>query len=303
MRLDAFLAGKPDIRSRAEGRRMIDAGLVKVNGKVTTKAAKDVTSADTVVYEHPKAPSVPKASISTMRLPILYEDDSCFVISKPKGMIVHPGTGMKAGTLTLLDALKHLFSKRRLPFSVSSVLVHRLDKDTTGCLLIAKNPKAHIELQKQFAGRTTKKTYLALVFGKPSPASAVIDIPLGRDASARTKMSVHRTVGSRDAKTTYRTLGSVHDKVSLLACDLHTGRTHQIRVHLAAIKHPILGDETYGTNDSEERSKKLKIDSVALHAWKLAFRSPNTRKLVEVTAPLDPTFAANLKRFGIALTD
>lgn len=300
MRLDLFLSGKPDIRSRAEGKRMIDAGLVKVNGKVMKKASRDVTSADKVVYDHPEAPPVPKASKTNIQLPILYEDDACFVISKPKGMIVHPGSGMKVGAVTLLDALRPIFAKKRLPFSVSSVLVHRLDKDTTGCLLIAKNPVAHTALQKQFAGRTTKKTYLALVFGKPSPASAVINIPLGRDASTRTKMSVHRTVSSREAKTTYATLGST-DKVSLLACDLHTGRTHQIRVHLAAIKHPILGDETYGTQDSAERSKKLKIDSVALHAWKLAFRSPATKKNVTVQAPLPSTFASHLKRLGLEI--
>lgn len=302
MRLDAYLAGKSDIRSRSEAKRLIDAGVVMLNGAPCTKASQDVSNLDDIRYTLPSPPPVPEDSDTGIDLPVLYEDDACMVVQKPAGLIVHPGSGTKPGAITLLDVLKSLFRERSLPFSASSVLVHRLDKDTTGCLLIAKTPEAHTLLQTQFADRSTKKEYIALVFGAPSPASATIDIPIGRDSAARTKMSVHRATGSRAATTTYSTLGKASG-TALLLCDLHTGRTHQIRVHLAAIKHPVLGDLTYGHPDATVKARGLGITSVFLHAYTLSFDSPATKKRVHVTAPLPSEKQAILDELGLRVTD
>jgi len=159
-----------------------------------------------------------------------------------------------------------------------------LDKETTGCLLIAKTEKAHTFLQKQFADRTVKKTYLALVAGVPSPPSAIIDAPIGRNLVNRTLMSIFKTRSSREAKTTYRTL-EVRVNCTLLECDLHTGRTHQIRVHLRSIGHPILGDSSYGTHESKKITKGLGINGLCLHAQKLSFNTLS-HKRVDVEAPL-----------------
>ncbi|MEQ1849378.1 MAG: RluA family pseudouridine synthase [Candidatus Peribacteraceae bacterium] len=298
MRLDAYLTGKSDVKSRTVAKRLIEDGQVTVNGVIVKKPSFSITSEETVRYTLPSPPAIPEDRNHEIDLPILYEDEACMVIGKPSGLIMHPGSGTKPGDITLLSALKPLFAERRLPFSESTVLVHRLDKDTTGCLLVAKNPEAHQALQQQFMDRETTKTYLALVFGVPKKSEAVIDIPIGRDTGQRTRMSVHRTSSSRDAKTAYKTLFSV-DGVSLLQCTILTGRTHQIRVHLSALHHPVLGDPTYGSLESSDMSKELGVESIMLHAWKLSFLSPDTNKEVKVTAP-PPTESVKLfQRLGL----
>ncbi len=221
-------------------------------------------------------------------LPILYEDETCFVVSKPAGISMHPGNGMKDGERTMLDALRPLFDDRSLPFDVSSVLVHRLDKDTTGVLLVAKTPTDHVFYQSQFSNRTISKQYLALAFGTLHPPAAIIDAPIGRHGTARTKMSVHHAVHGRSATTVYRTLAST-PQASLLLLDLHTGRTHQIRVHLSTIGHPLLGDATYATPQSSTFQKQLPFDTMCLHAWKLTFLS-RTASTQAITCPPPPAF-------------
>lgn len=292
-----MLVGKKGIKSRAAAQRLIDAKLVRVNGRIVTKASQDVSSDEGLEWELLPLPEVPSDTVSGITVRILYEDDSCFVIAKPAGLIVHPGNGTKHGQETLLDALKPLFKDRVLPYSPSEILVHRLDKDTTGCLLIAKNADAHLFLQKQFATRTVDKRYLTLVAGKPDPASAVIDAPIGRHMNERTRMSVHQAVAGRSARTTYRTLAS-DDGVTLLECELHTGRTHQIRVHLKTIGHPVLGDTTYTTGAAEVAAERLGIDFLCLHAWKLSFESPS-KNAVSVLCPLPENFAHLLARLTL----
>ncbi|MBP7114563.1 MAG: RluA family pseudouridine synthase, partial [Candidatus Peribacteraceae bacterium] len=156
---------------------------------------------------------------------------------------------------------------------------------------------AHLTLQKQFADRSVQKTYLTVVAGVPYPASAIIDAPIGRHSQERTKMSVYQATATRHAKTTYRTIGKTDD-VALLACDLHTGRTHQIRVHLKSIGHPVLGDPSYGSGQSEDIAQKNDIDFLCLHAWKLSFTSPSKKK-VDVMSTLPKNFSALLKRLEI----
>ena len=297
MRLDQFLAGKPDILSRAHAQKLIERGHVTVNGRKETKASRDIDSRHVVEYTLEEAAAVPDGVTSKMTLEVLYEDDDCFVINKPAGVAVHPGNGMAKNDETLLDGLKPIFAKRKLPFSASDVLVHRLDKETTGCLLIAKNAKAHKLLQKQFESRSVSKFYLALVAGVPSPASAVIDAPIGRHTGDRTRMSIVQISASRSASTTYRTLSSSQG-VALLSCELHTGRTHQIRVHLRAIGHPILGDEKYETTASANVTAKFRVHFLCLHAWKLGFQSPSGKK-VSVNAEPPEKFLELTQQLGL----
>ena len=200
---------------------------------------------------------------------------------------------------TILDGLRFLFQDRKLPFSESEVLVHRLDKETTGCLLIAKNPKAHLALQKQFETRTVEKFYLALVAGVPSPKAATIDAPIGRHTGDRTRMSIVQVGKTRNALTTYRTLSSAQG-IALLSCELHTGRTHQIRVHLQSIGHPILGDEKYGSTASLKITAAMQVDFLCLHAWKLSFVSPTTKKKISVSCSLPMILGDFLKRVGLS---
>jgi len=220
------------------------------------------------------------------------------VINKPAGISVHPGAGIPADADTILHGIAPLFAERTLPFSSSAVLVHRLDKDTTGCLLIAKNQQAHKELQMQFEHRTVGKTYLAIVAGIPDPPAAIIEASIGRSSHDRTKMTVYGSNRSREAKTTYRTISAARE-ASLIACDLHTGRTHQIRVHMSTIGHPILGDATYTSAAADALSTSHAIHGICLHARTLTFRSPADKKIHTVTAPLPSSFLASLAAFGL----
>lgn len=298
MRLDQYLAAQSEIKSRSSAQKLIEAGLVRVGGKVIRKPSFDIASHE-VTWTLPAEAAVPEGTTSAITLEVLHEDDDCMVICKPAGLTVHPGSGTKKDEETLLDALRPMFAKRKLPFSASEVLVHRLDKETTGCLLVAKNGKAHLMLQKQFAERTVDKRYLTLVAGHPKPPAAVIDAPIGRHASERTRMSVYQAVEGRAARTTYRTLG-VQDSVALLECELHTGRTHQIRVHLRSIGHPVLGDTTYGNATSLAIAEEHGADLLCLHAWKLSFVSPSKKK-VKVVCAVPEKFANLLKKIGFVV--
>jgi 23S rRNA pseudouridine1911/1915/1917 synthase len=273
-RLDIFLTAQGAAISRIKARDMVKAGSVLVNGRIARKAALVLKPGDQVqASDSGEQVTETRLDKADLKLEVLYEDKACIVISKPAGVTVHPGAGLPKEEATILHGIAHLFHERKIPFSSSATLVHRLDKETTGCLLIAKTPEAHKELQKQFESRTVKKIYLAIVAGVPDPLSAVIDASIGRSTSNRTKMSILGTARTREAKTTYRTIAS-SDDAALLSCELHTGRTHQIRVHLHAIGHPILGDRTYHTPTSDRLSEKYDVHAVALHAWKLAFNSP-----------------------------
>jgi 23S rRNA pseudouridine1911/1915/1917 synthase len=298
MRLDQYLGDSAHCRSRSEACKLIHAGVVKLNGKKCLKPSISVKAGDRLELSLPSPPPVQDPDAKQIALPVLYEDAACMVIDKPAGVIVHPGHGMKPDDTTILAALAPLFRERDLPFHPSSVLVHRLDKDTTGCLLVAKTPEAHLLLQKQFAGREVRKTYLALVAGLPSPAAAVIDAPIGRHKHHRTRMSVMDASSKlREAKTTYRTLAHC-DVAALLACDLHTGRTHQIRVHLSTIGHPILGDETYGNDRSKTLAEESGIDRICLHAWKFSFSSLKGKR-VEVESSMPEKLEKALENLGI----
>ncbi len=301
VRLDLFLASKAGVKSRASAQKAIKRKRVCVNGKTVSKPSLRLSGGDRVsLIEEKRAVDALSEEHGNLRLGVLYEDDACMVIDKPRGIAVHPGSGMKEGEETILGSLRSLFSLHSLPFSAPEVLAHRLDKDTTGCLLVAKTPQAHLVLQRQFHDRKVEKRYLALVSGVPSPRAAIIDASIGRHTGDRTKMSVLQATKSRSARTTYRTVAS-GGGIALLTLDLHTGRTHQIRVHLKSIGHPVLGDRKYGNKDSSALGERLDIRFLCLHAWKLAFVSP-TGKNVHVTSPLPGEFARVLTTLGMRIS-
>ena len=296
-RLDAFLASVIADLSRSQLQKLIKEGSITINDIVVTKPAQKLDEGDAVILNIQKEEENQKPKTSkqvNMNLPILYENDDCLVVNKPARIAVHPGTGIGPDDPTILSGIAHLFTERNLPFDPAAVLVHRLDKDTTGCLLIAKHPKAHRELQQQFQDRSVHKTYLAIVAGVPEQSEAMIDAPIGRNLHDRTKMSILSTGTSRAATTGYKTLDQT-DVCALLQCTLHTGRTHQIRVHLSSIGHPILGDTTYVSTRNEDLTERLQISGLCLHAHQLSFTDTADER-VTVVADVPEGFEKNLKR-------
>jgi 23S rRNA pseudouridine1911/1915/1917 synthase len=300
-RLDVFLTNEGAVGSRIKARDMIKDGQVLVNGRIARKPALVLKEGDRVQASDTGEPvTETRLEKSDLKLDVLYEDDQCMVINKPAGIPVHPGAGIPKDAPTVLHGVAHLFAERKIPFSSASVLVHRLDKDTTGCLLIGKNPAAHKALQAQFENRTVTKFYLAIVAGVPNPPEAMIDASIGRSTADRTKMTILGSGKARDARTTYRTLDAT-DVAALLSCELHTGRTHQIRVHLHGISHPIVGDPSYTSPTSFKMSVHNHINHLALHAWKLTFISPADEKKHAITAPPFDTFLETLKKLSLNL--
>ncbi|MBP9750533.1 MAG: RluA family pseudouridine synthase [Candidatus Peribacteraceae bacterium] len=297
-RLDLFIASMEAEVTRARAQKLIERRAVSVNGKLITRSAHVVRVGDTVeVADVPLESNTVIAPVD-LKLEVLYEDKTCFVVAKPPDLSVHPGAGMAPDAVTLLSGIAWLYKKWKIPFSSGHCLVHRLDKDTSGCLLVAKTPEAHLALQKQFEERSVQKTYLALVAGVPKQEAALIDAPMGRHGQSRTRMAVIGASKTREAQTSYRVLSSGKD-ASLLEVALHTGRTHQARVHLRAINHPIVGDPAYHTDTSIRLSRTLEAPRVCLHAWKLTFTPPNAKKPVTVSAPLPADIGGMLAKVGL----
>lgn len=298
-RLDIALTNAGAAVSRIKARDMVKAGLVLVNGRIARKAAVIVNPKDVIETSATSEPvTETRLDASDLKLEVIYEDDLCLVLNKPAGIPVHPGAGIPRDAATILHGIAYLFKERGIPFSSASVLVHRLDKDTTGCLLVAKTPEAHKKLQAQFEHRSVRKFYLALVAGVPQPPSAVIDASIGRSTSDRTKMTIMGSSKTREARTTYRTIATGNG-AALLSCELHTGRTHQIRVHLHGIGYPILGDPSYNSIASSKLSLQNGIDFLCLHAWKLTFISPADEEEHEVSAPPPQRMQQACERCGI----
>lgn len=300
-RLDSAIVGQDDQFSRSKIQKLIKNGFVTVNAKMIKKTAFILEAGDSVNFDetklHEHTESADIDSID-MHLEVLFEDDAVMVINKPSGISVHPGHSMDATEKTLLSGIRFLFEEKGIPFSADAVLVHRLDKPTTGCICVAKNYNSYIDLQKQFQKRTVKKFYLAIVAGVPEHATATIDAPIGRNATDRTKMSALKTSTSREALTTYHVLDHVHD-ASLVRCDLHTGRTHQIRVHLSSIGHPILGDDAYFSQKSTSLTKQYAVANLCLHAEQIIFTSPADNSEHTVEAPLPETFLHTKKALDL----
>jgi 23S rRNA pseudouridine1911/1915/1917 synthase len=263
LRLDAFLAARGAAPSRSAAQRMIEAGAVAVDGRALAKNHR-VSAGETVTVAQQEAPEQAAPDVE-----IVFEDDHLLVVDKPAGLVTHPAPGHHGPTLT--DA-------------VEGLLVHRLDRDTSGLLLVARTEALRDALQAQLKAREVTREYLALVSGHPDTESGTIDAPLGRDRRNRTLMST-RTDKPRPAVTHFDVAERL-PRTALLRVRLETGRTHQIRAHLAAIDHPVCGDPAYG---GRACGRRLGLDRQFLHATKLMFRHPATGELevCESKPPVD----------------
>jgi 23S rRNA pseudouridine1911/1915/1917 synthase len=284
-RLDVFLARASGM-SRARIQRLVADGQVLLDGR-PVKASAAVAAGQRVRLAIP--PPEPLAlRPEPIPLEILFEDDDLLVLNKPAGLVVHPGAGRSTGTL--VHAL--LAHCGRLP-GIGGVerpgIVHRLDRETSGVMAVAKTEAAHRALSHQFKARIVRKRYLALAHGRIAAAEGRIEAPIGRREQDRTRMGV-RQAGGREARTTYRVLGRLPE-MTLLELGLETGRTHQIRVHLAYIGHPVVGDRVYGGRREARARSEGWPERQMLHAWRLAFHHPRTGERLEFTAPPPDDFA------------
>ena len=285
VRLDQFLAKRLPEHSRSRLQQLIRGGFVRLNGG-TSRPRQIVRAGDKIDLIEPP-PEKLDIQPEAIPLDVLFEDDDLIVINKPAGMTVHPGAGQREHTL-VNALLSHCAGLSGVGGKERPGIVHRLDKETSGCLVVAKNDMAHRELSKQFAARTMEKIYLALVAGKLRKPAGVIDEKIGRHPVHRKRMQVSPHRG-RTARTEYRVIRS-SDAASLIECRLHSGRTHQIRVHLHHLRHPVLGDKVYGPRFAKNFPRQM------LHAWKLGFRHPRTSqwKTFEASLPVDFDIAVKL---------
>lgn len=292
-RLDAFLSGRIEAWSRSRLQRLIENGEVLVNGK-ESKPSYKLREGDEIDIDLTEE-SVERFEPENIPLDIVYEDEWLAVINKLAGMVVHPGAGVSGGTLA--NAIAWHF--RSEPSMVSGGpdrvgIVHRLDKDTSGLILVAKDEETHEALSEQFRRRTVEKTYVALVHGSVRENSGAIDRPIARDRWHRTKMTV--AANGRHALSLWK-VRRRFEKFTLLEIEIKTGRTHQIRVHLASINHPVVGDATYNEgrdntiSNPEIRKAVQKLNRFFLHAEKLAFEHPRTNKRLSFTSELPEELA------------
>lgn len=277
-RLDKYLAVCLPEYSRARLQQLIQDGLVKVNGKVVVKPSFAIAMGDRVEVEVPP-PQPSTLAGENIPLEILFENDDFLVINKPAGMVVHPSAGHEQGTL-VNAVLAHVPELEGIGGERRPGVVHRLDKDTSGVLLMAKNDRTHRWLQEQFRRRQVRKVYLALVDGRPPTPEGRIEVAIARDAVNRKKMAAVREGEGREAVTEYFTLESFPEH-TLLEVHPHTGRTHQIRVHLSFLGCPVVGDEVYG-----RKRPSLPLGRHFLHASRLTIQLPGEPEARTFVSPL-----------------
>ena len=279
MRLDRALAALLPEHSRSRIRTWIDAGRVLLGG-APADASRKVGGGERVVVDQPSDPAATAFAPQALPLSVVHEDDAILVIDKPAGLVVHPGSGNRDGTLA--NAL--LYHAPQLAAVARAGIVHRLDKDTSGLLVVAKTDIAQTDLVRQLQAKSVHREYLALAAGDIVRGGGV-DAPIGRHPVRRTSMAIVAT--GKAAVTRYEVRERFGD-CTLLACRLETGRTHQIRVHLASLGHPLVGDPTYG------RKRGPAFGRQALHAWRLGLVHPSTRQSMRWESPLPPDFATLL---------
>jgi 23S rRNA pseudouridine1911/1915/1917 synthase len=282
-RLDTFLAHHLEKTSRALVQRWIRGGSVTVGGK-QCKASHLLVEAETIEVT-PISTAQPELTAEPIPIEIIYEDDDLVVVNKSAGIVVHPGAGNWSGTLA--NALLHHFSQLSGRDPVRPGIVHRLDKETSGIMIVAKNEFIHESLSRQFRKREVEKHYLALLYGELKPTSGTIEVPIGRDPYARTKISA-RSARPRAALTRYEVLQLLPGFTYVRAIP-RTGRTHQIRVHFHHIGFPVVGDKSYGHRkiaDTRKANAIRAVDRHFLHATFLRITHPTTGKQVEFNAPL-----------------
>lgn len=297
VRLDRWLAAKFPQFSRSRLQELIQAGSVSVNG-AAAKASSKLRGGERVVLEARQRPPL-RAEAESIPLAVLYEDDDLLIVNKPAGMSVHAGAGNSRGTLVnaLLGRGQSLSRGGSQEDKLRPGIVHRLDKQTSGLIVIAKNDYAHAKLADSFRRRAVKKTYIALVEGHLDKSKGKIDLPIGRDPVHRTRMKAFALKSNqsprapagrmREALTAWQRL-TEFKSASLLEVQLHTGRTHQIRVHFFAVRHPLVGDTLYGAAPqlTEGHTEPPVLGRQFLHAARLAFPHPRTGQWIEARAPL-----------------
>lgn len=292
-RIDAYLAKKYEDMSRVAVKRLIDEEKILVNNK-KTKASYKVQENDEITIEE-ETPKEIELKAQNIPLEILYEDNDIIVVNKPKGMVVHPANGNPDGTLVnAVMAICH-DSLSGIGGEIRPGIVHRLDKDTSGVIVVAKNDKAHINLSEQIKNHEVEKTYLALVKGFVKENEATINMPIGRSTSNRKKMAV--TKSGKQAITHFKVIKryKTHKQdYALLEVKIETGRTHQIRVHLSQIGYPIVGDSTYSNGKNE-----WGIKGQCLHAKSLKFKHPITGKEMYIEAKLPQYYEELLRELEI----
>lgn len=282
-RLDQFLCRAFPGRSRSQLQDWVRVGAVLLDGRVPSKAGLKVKGGELVRVEEPPLPRQ-DAVAEDLPLEVLYEDADLLVLNKAAGMVVHPAAGNWTGTV--VNALLHHCEDLSAEGGEERPgIVHRLDKETSGCLVVAKNDLAHRGLSAQFAGREVRKIYLAVAVGRFKAAKGSVQVPIGRHPVHRQKMAVVAEGKGREARTDWQVLGELDEReqrLTLVQCRLFTGRTHQIRVHLAHAGHGLLGDAVYG--------KKLFAQRHMLHAWQLGFAHPRTGDAMLFTSPVPEDF-------------
>jgi 23S rRNA pseudouridine1911/1915/1917 synthase len=293
-RLDIFLREKFPAVSRGAMQRLIEQGHIRVNGQ-PTKATHNPRAGDTIEITFPEARPA-EAQPEDIPLDILFEDNSLLVINKPAGLVVHPAAGHEEHTL--VNALLH-----HCAGSLSGIggvarpgIVHRLDKETSGCLVVAKNDETHLALSEQFSSRVVKKIYNAIVCGEVPREAGEIHAAIARHPTHRKRMAVHDDNDGRAAHTSYRVVEKLNH-ATLVEAQIHTGRTHQIRVHFLHLGYPVAGDETYGAKQNKKLQEQTHYAAprVLLHAKELTFVHPRTKKEMHFSAPLPKDFKTALK--------
>lgn len=287
-RLDRCLSELNPDWTRSRARKLIDAGHVLIN-RASAKASTTVHTGDVIEVEDPPLQPL-EVEAEDIPLDVLHEDGDLLVINKPSGLVIHPAAGNPSGTL--VNALLHYCHDLSGIGGVERPgIVHRLDKDTTGAMVVAKSDRAHLALSIAFRQHAVRKTYLAVCYGMPDPAEGAIDAPIGRHPRNRQEMAVIRE--GRPSRTFFR-VEEAFAGSSLVSCRPVTGRTHQIRVHIAHVGHAIVGDPLYAGKqwrnlpDPSVQSACRNFPRQALHAWRLAFEHPVTKEDVEFEAPLPP---------------
>lgn len=287
LRIDKFLTEICPDYTRSFLQKLLKSELVEVNGK-PVKSSYKTAAGDTVTFEVPEAVEA-EITAQEMPLDILYEDEDVILINKPKGMVVHPAAGHYEGTL--VNGLMH--HCREQLSGINGVMrpgiVHRIDMDTTGVLIVCKNDLAHNSIAEQLKVHSITRKYYAVVFGSLKDDEGTIHAPIGRHPNDRKKMSINSKNG-KDAVTHYKVLARFHG-YTLVECRLETGRTHQIRVHMASIGHPLLGDQVYGP-----AKQPFRLQGQTLHAGVLGFLHPRTGEYMEFSAPLPKYFEELLEK-------
>ena len=288
-RLDVVLSLVIEEASRSHLQKLIDIGRVEVNGEPAASKKYKVKVGDAIKISIPE-PVHPNITPEDIPLNVVYEDDDILVVDKPKGMVVHPAAGNYNGTL-VNAILYHCKSLSSINGVIRPGIVHRIDKDTSGLLVIAKNDAAHRSLADQLSAHSVTRAYRAVVYHNIKEDEGTVNAPIGRDPKNRLKMAVTNQ-NSREAVTHYRVLERF-GAFTYIVCRLLLEKKHQIRVHMAHINHPLLGDGTYGP-----RRKALGVETQMLHAKTLGFRHPKTGEYMEYDSPLPKEFEAVLKKLG-----